>query len=371
VSALIGSGPPQTSYDVALLDLDGVVYRGAQPVAGAAAALAAARAAGMRLAFVTNNALREPGEVAAKLAGVGVPAEAADVVTSAQAAARMLAERLDVGAPVLVCGGVGLRTAVEQAGLVPVASAEDRPAAVVNGFDPTLDYPRLAEAALAIRSGALWVASNLDLTVPAERGLLPGAGSLVALLRAATGKEPLVAGKPERALHEESVARTGARRPLVVGDRLDTDIEGGNRADTPTLLVLTGVATLADVLRAGPVQRPALLGRDLAALARAHPAVEAVESPAATGAAHAATCGAWRASAQDGCLSWQGVASADGHAEHAGERDELDPLRAALVAGWAATDAGRPVLITVGDVPAGCDELELPASSPDANRDSS
>lgn len=371
---LDASAPLRTSYDVALLDLDGVVYRGAQAIAGAADALAAARAAGMRLAFVTNNALRQPEEVAEKLAGVGVPAEPDDVVTSAQAAARMLAERLDPGARVLVCGGGGLRTAVRRAGLALVQSADDDPAAVVNGFDPTLDYERMAEAALAIRHGALWVASNLDLTVPAERGLLPGAGSIVALLRAATDRQPLVAGKPERALHEESVARSVARRPLVVGDRLDTDVEGGNRARTPTLLVLTGVATLADLLAAGGLHRPTFLGRDLAALGRSQPGARLERE--AGGTSPAASCGDWRAQVQDGCLCWeQRGEPADGSTPDGStpdgsvpgdsapdSSDGLDPVRAALAAAWAAADAGHPVHAVTGDVPSGCDELGLPPS---------
>jgi len=352
----------QTSFDVVLLDLDGVVYRGAQAVAGAADALAAARTAGMRLAFVTNNALREPADVAARLAGLGVPAEPDDVVTSAQAAARVLAEWLPSGAAVLVCGGAGLRTAVEQAGLRVVVSADDSPAAVVNGFDPTLDYERLAEASLAIRRGAWWVASNLDLTVPAERGLLPGAGSIVALLRAATGCEPLVAGKPERALHEESIMRTGATRPLVVGDRLDTDIEGANRAATPSLLVLTGVATLADVLRADKIHRPTFIARTLAALAAAQP-VAALDTQAAE---HAATCGGWRAVAKDGTLCWDRIEGAIGQGcgpAEASAADELDPVRAGLQAAWAAADAGQPVRRSSGALPPGCAEFGLRADS--------
>ncbi len=354
MSPLKASGVLQTSYDVALLDLDGVVYRGAEAVAGAADALAAARAAGMRLAFVTNNALREPADVATKLEGAGVPAGADDVVTSAQAAARVLADRLEPEAAVLVCGGAGLRTAVERAGLRAVVSADDAPAAVVNGFDPTLDYERLAEASLAIRGGAWWVASNLDLTVPAERGLLPGAGSIIALLRAATGCEPLVAGKPERALHEESILRTGATKPLVVGDRLDTDIEGANRRTTPSLLVLTGVATLADVLRADEIQRPTFIARTLAALAAPQPAVDLQRQAGE----HAATCGGWRAVAHDGTLCWDRVEDSAEPAA-AGRFDELDPVRAGLQAAWAAADAGHPVAASVGAVPPGCDELGL------------
>ena len=227
-------------FDVALLDLDGVVYRGPEPVVHAAEALAAARAAGMRLSFVTNNALRPPDEVAARIRAAGVDAEPKDVATSAQAAATLLAEQLPAGGKVLVAGGEGLRQAVRERGLVPVARADEAPLAVVTGYDPELTYARLAEAVLAIFAGAVWIASNTDVTVPTERGLLPGAGAIVAFISAATKVTPQVAGKPERALHEEATRRSGAQRPLVVGDRLDTDIEGANGVGAPSLLVLTG-----------------------------------------------------------------------------------------------------------------------------------
>ncbi len=280
VDALSGSATPLAEvFDVALLDLDGVIYRGSDAVPHAAEALQAAQEAGMRLAFVTNNALRPPGAVADKLTGMDVPAETSDVVTSAQAAARMLAERLDEGSRVLVTGGAGLRQAVSERGFVPVDSADEDPAAVVQGYDPELTYERLCEAALAIRAGRLWIASNLDSTVPAERGLLPGAGSFVALLRTATEKTPLVAGKPERALHEESIRRTDAKHPLVIGDRLDTDIEGAVRAGTPSLLVLTGVVDSAAAVAAPAGQRPSFLGSDLRALLRPAPDVDVETEP--------------------------------------------------------------------------------------------
>ncbi|HEY8480146.1 MAG TPA: HAD hydrolase-like protein, partial [Spirillospora sp.] len=217
------------AYDVALLDLDGVVYVGRRPVPAAAESLAKARAAGQRLAFVTNNASRTPSAVAALLTEVGVPAEADDVVTSAQAAARLLAERLPAGSEVLVVGGMGLRHAVRAQGLRPVSTAAGRPAAVVQGYDPNLGYGLLAEGTKAVATGALFVGSNGDLTIPGPDGPPhPGNGSLLRVIAAATGVEPIVTGKPERPLHQESVRRTGAERPLVVGDRLDTDIEGAH-----------------------------------------------------------------------------------------------------------------------------------------------
>jgi ribonucleotide monophosphatase NagD (HAD superfamily) len=246
---------------------------------------------------------------------------------------------------VLVTGGAGLRQAVTERGLNPVDSADDDPAAVVQGYDPDITYARLCEAALAIRGGCLWVASNLDSTVPAERGLLPGAGSLVALLRTATDREPLVAGKPERTLHEESVRRTAAQRPLVVGDRLDTDIEGAVRANTPSLLVLTGVVEPRDVLNAPSGRRPSFLGADLRALLSPAPDV-VIDGTSAT-------CGTWCCEVSDGRLRW----SPSGTAEASNSDDGLDALRAACAAAWAARDEGQEIVGTAGDVPDGCREL--------------
>lgn len=311
--------PLAAGYDVGLFDLDGVLYLGPEPVPHAAAALAQARTAGLRATFVTNNASRTPAAVASHLRELGIPAAPGDVVTSAMAVARVLTEVLATGAPVLVAGAEGLRQEVRAAGFRLVSSVDEGPAAVAQGYDPTIDYPRLAEAALAIHRGAFWVAANADATVPTPRGPLPGMGSLVALIATATGRHPVIAGKPEAALHAESIRRSGAERPLVIGDRLDTDIEGANRAGVPSLLVLTGVSGPADLLAAAPIYRPTFLGADLRALADAHPAAEA------------GRCGGWRASREDGALML------------AGAGEPLDALRAACSFSWAALDAGRPV----------------------------
>ena len=233
--------PLSQVYDVALLDLDGVVYLGDAAVPGAPQALAKAADAGMRLAYVTNNSSRTPSAIAAQIASFGVPATSADVVTSAQAAATLLAGRLEPGSAVLVVGGNGLRAAVRERGFRPVTTALERPAAVVQGFAPGIGYSLLCEGALAVQDGAWFVASNGDATMPTGRGRQPGNGALSQVIVYATGKQPVVAGKPEPPLHAEAVARTGARHPLVVGDRLDTDIEGAVRAGAPSLLVLTGV----------------------------------------------------------------------------------------------------------------------------------
>lgn len=250
-------------HDCLLLDLDGTVFRGHAPTAGAVQTLASVPS---RSLFVTNNASRSAGEVAAHLTELGFTATPDDVVTSAQSAARLLGQYLAPGAKVLVVGTDALAAEVEAVGLQPVRLFADEPLAVVQGLSMTIGWPELAEAALAIRAGALWVTSNLDLTLPTERGLLPGNGSLVAALRAATGQEPLVAGKPAPGLMFDALARGDFDSPLVVGDRLDTDIAGANAAGLPSLMVLTGVNSARDAVHAHPDQRPTYIGTDLRSL---------------------------------------------------------------------------------------------------------
>jgi HAD superfamily hydrolase (TIGR01450 family) len=323
---LRASGEPlDAAYDVALLDLDGVVYIGGAAIPGAAQALHKAEASGMRLAYVTNNAFRTPAAVAALLTSLGVPAAAQDVVTSAQAAARLLAERLPAGSPVLVIGGTGLRMALRERGLRPVSTAADKPRAVVQGFAPDVSYSTLAEGGLAVRAGALFVASNADLTIPGRHGIAPGNGSLIQVIATATGIQPLVAGKPEPPLHRESVLRTGAAHPLVVGDRLDTDIEGAHRAGTDSLLVLTGVTRPADVVLAPPSQRPTYLAEDLAGLLEPHPGPEKITAEEPGGY----SCGGWTAHRDGDRL------------ELTGQGERIDGLRALCAAAWAG-DADGP-----------------------------
>jgi glycerol 3-phosphatase-2 len=309
--------PLASAYDVALLDLDGVVYIGTSAVAGAADSLAKAKAGGIRVAFVTNNASRTPSAIAAQLAGLGVPADAADVITSAQAGARLLAERLEPGAAVLVVGGMGLRAAVRERGFRPVSVASERPAAVIEGYAPDLSYSLLAEGALAVQAGALFVVSNADKTLPTARGRQPGNGAMSRVIATAAGQEPLVAGKPEPPLHAEAVARTGASRPLVVGDRLDTDIEGAVRVGADSMLVLTGVTRPLDAVLAPPHQRPSYLAPDLSGLLVSHPPVVRADG--------GYRCGAWHA-------RWQ----AAGRLVLGGGGDPIDGLRALCAAAWSA-----------------------------------
>jgi glycerol-1-phosphatase len=321
---LRGSPEPLTSrYDVALLDLDGVVYIGGAAVPGAAEALAKAAAAGMRLAFVTNNASRTPSAVAAQLTGLGVPARAEEVITSAQAAARLLAARLPAGAPVLVVGGIGLRVAVRERGLRPVSVASERPAAVVQGYAPGIDYSLLAEGGLAVADGAWYVASNADLTLPSARGRQPGNGSLIQVIATATGRQPVIAGKPEPPLHAEAVARTGAKRPLVVGDRLDTDIESAVRSGADSLLVLTGVTRPIDVVLAPERHRPTYLAEGLGGLLVGHPAVIRDD-------------GGFR------CQGWQARWRDARELDVSGSGAAIDGLRTVCAAVWSAGPAPAP-----------------------------
>jgi glycerol 3-phosphatase-2 len=306
-------------YDAALVDLDGVVYVGDHAVPGAAAAVDAVRERGMRVVFVTNNASRTPDAVAERLRGLGVPADAGDVVTSAQAVGTMLAERFAGGSPVLVVGAEGLLAEVRRAGMRPVSSADDRPVAVVQGYGPDVSWRALAEAAVAVRRGATWIASNADRTLPSSRGQLPGNGALVNAVRCAVDVDPLVAGKPCPPLHREAVRRVAATRPLVVGDRLDTDIEGARNVGCDSLLVLSGVTDLPEAAAAPPGRRPTYLGTDLSALLGPAPKVSTD--------GERATCRGATAR-----LAGERVV-ADG--------DPDDARRASLALCWALADSGQ------------------------------
>ena len=259
-----------TMHDVALLDLDGVVYVGEHAVPGAADALMGARAAGMRLAFVTNNAGRPPEEVAAHLTALGIPATPEEVVTSAQAGADLLAEALPPMAPVLAVGGSGVALALARAGLDPLRADDPNAGdarAVLQGFGRDVAWTDLAAAALAVQRGATWILTNPDVTLPVPGGRAPGNGSLARAVEAAAGRAPdAIAGKPHPTLMRASIDRAHAKTPLVVGDRLDTDIEGAVRTGVPSLLVLTGITDVATLLHARPGERPDYIGVDLAAL---------------------------------------------------------------------------------------------------------
>jgi glycerol 3-phosphatase-2 len=241
-----------------------------------------------------------------------VPADPEDVVTSAQAAARLLADKLPPKARILVIGSTALRLAVRERGLTPVSTAADEPAAVVQGYGPGIGYGILAEGGLAVRKGALFVGTNADSTLPGPRGIQPGNGSLLQVIAYATGTSPIIAGKPEPPLHRESVIRTGAKNPLVVGDRLDTDIEAAHRA-----VVLTGVSHPADAVLAPPRQRPTYIAETLDALLEEYPDVTRTDD--------GVNCGGWTAARDEtGQLTLRGSGKA------------IDGLRALAVAAWAS-----------------------------------
>lgn len=264
-------------YDALLFDLDGTVYRGEHAVDGAADAVRAAHEAGVAVRFITNNASRGPDEVAGHLTGLGIHAEPKEVSTSAQAAARVLADRVSstvrsavggkVGGKVLVIGSPALVHEVQLVGLTPTSTADHTVEAVVQGLNMDTGWRDLAEACLAINAGALWVACNIDPTLPTERGLLPGNGSLVAALQTATGREPVVAGKPATPLLDEAMRSANAKHALVIGDRLDTDIAGAVAAGLDSLLVFSGVTTAAELL--GSDTRPTYLAEDVRAVTEA------------------------------------------------------------------------------------------------------
>jgi HAD superfamily hydrolase (TIGR01450 family) len=262
-------------YDAVLLDLDGTVYRGAEVIPGAPEAIERVRRAGKGVRFVTNNASRSPEEVAGQLIDLGIPVAASEVRTSAQAAAAVLAQRLAPGAVVLVVGAEALAAEVRGVGLEPVGEAAPEVDAVVQGLSKSIGWRELSEAVLAVRAGAFWVACNADLTLPTERGQVIGNGALVAAVAVATGARPVVAGKPNRPLMEQ--ARGDAERPLVVGDRLDTDIAGAAAAEMDALLVLSGVSQAVDLLATD--LRPRYIALDVIALTEPAADLEVADAP--------------------------------------------------------------------------------------------
>ncbi|MFJ8691085.1 HAD-IIA family hydrolase [Micromonospora wenchangensis] len=286
-------------YDLVVFDLDGVIYLIDRPIPGAVEALGALRAEGRSVAFATNNASRRSSEVADLLTGIGVPAEPAEVLTSAAASAELLRDRLPAGAAVLVVGAEALRAEISAVGLTPVDRADAAPVAVVQGYGPQVGWVDLAEASVAIRAGATWVATNTDRTLPSGRGPLPGNGSLVAALRHALDRAPdVVVGKPEPALFTTAARRAGTGRTLVVGDRLDTDIEGARRAGLDSLLVLTGVSDVPELLGAPEQRRPTHVAADLAGL---------FDPTAVVRVPGAAQAGGWSAAAVDGAVELRGA----------------------------------------------------------------
>ena len=267
---------PLDDVDAVLSDLDGVVYAGPGPLPYAVESLTRAGET-RRLGYITNNASRRDSDVADHLRELGLTAtQPDDVVTSPQAAMRLLRERVTPGATVLVVGGDGLVFELEKAGYRVTRSADDAPAAVVQGFAPDVCWVHLAEAAYALalpedEGGIPWIATNTDWTIPQARGVAPGNGTLVSAVHTAVGRLAVVAGKPERPIFDEAVARFGARHPLFIGDRLDTDIAGAQAAGIESVLVLTGIDRPKHVLAAPSTSRPTFIVGDLRELHEPYP----------------------------------------------------------------------------------------------------
>ncbi len=393
-------------FDGIVCDLDGVIYRGHRAVPHAAESLSAALAAGVRVVFATNNASRSPDEVAAHLETLGLPGPGSRVVTSAQAGARYVAQRAPAGSRVLAIGGPGVSLALSEVGLVPVraqmssreaavtlvqaklpravphavsaslqpaVSASLQPAAsdslqppapaspqqavragrpdgavvaVLQGYGALVAWADLAEAAYAVQAGALWVATNIDSTLPTDRGMAPGNGALVGAVRQAVNADPVVVGKPHTPLYELSVSVLGTsiERTLAIGDRLDTDIVGAIAAGMDSLFVFGGVHGWVDVARAEEDSRPRYIATDLRSLLVGYS--EPVQD---LGDASRWVCGKAQASVSG---------SGDLIVSQAGALNER--LRAALAALWQARDArGQQVDPRSGDGAALSDELEL------------
>ena len=377
-------------FDGIVCDLDGVIYRGHRAVPHATESLSAALAAGVRVVYATNNASRSPDEVAVHLETLGLPGPGSRVVTSAQAGARHLAQHVPAGSRVLAIGGPGVCLALSEAGLVPVraqessqeaaqtaaqanapgviqhaapassqhaAPASSRPGApagrpdgavvaVLQGYGAQVGWTDLAEAAYAVQAGALWVATNIDSTLPTDRGLAPGNGALVGAVRQAVNADPVVVGKPHTPLYELSVSvlGTSVERTLAIGDRLDTDIKGAITAGLDSLFVFGGVDGWADVARAEEGSRPRYIATDLRSLHAGYS-----EPAQDLGDASRWVCGKAQASVSE---------SGDLIVSQAGGLNER--LRAALAALWHAGDSrGQLVDPRSGDGAALSDELEL------------
>ena len=274
---------PLAGIDLVLADLDGVIYRGPTALPFAVDSMNSIPAS-VKVAYVTNNASRTDVSVAAHLTELGLSVAPNDVVTSPQAAVGILKHTVEPGSVILVIGGDGLVDEVTKAGFVVTRSALDSPAAVIQGFAPEVGWVHLAEAAFALNgdgtTGDLpWIATNTDWTIPQARGTAPGNGTLVSAVHTAVGRLPVVAGKPEIAIFTEATSRFGSEAALMIGDRLDTDILGANRAGIPSVLVLTGIDGPKQVLAALEQERPTFILDDLRGLHEPYPVTVTQEIP--------------------------------------------------------------------------------------------
>lgn len=305
-----------------MCDLDGVVYHGPNPIPGAADALGTLGA--RPVLFATNNASRTADAVAAHLRDLGIDATREQILTSATAGARVLADGLAPGTEVLAVGGSGVTEAILEVGLRPVRPHDcgsSYPEAVLQGYGLEVTASDLAVASYAVAQGARWVATNTDAALPTERGTAPGNGTLVAAVATATGKEPEVVGKPGPLMYEQAAAAAGLRpeQMVGVGDRLETDIAGAKAAGMLAATVLTGVHGPADLAAAPRAMRPDFVLADLADLHRAYRPTERVND-------REFRCGRGRAQWVDDALVTEGAG--------------LETLRAALGLLWHRLDNG-------------------------------
>ena len=323
-------------YDTALFDLDGVIYLGPSAVDGAAEGVAALRERGVRIGYVTNNAARPPRVVVDQLNSLGVSAELGDVVTSAQAGARMLAENLPAGSKVLILGTDALAAEVRAVGLEPVSSSTDAPVAVIQGYHPSLPWSLFDQGFLAIQNGAAWYVTNSDSTRPTDHGLVAGAGAQIAALKFLTKLDPPEAGKPCPPLLHETVRRLDAKRPIFVGDRIDTDVMGANAVEMDSLLVFTGAHGKHDLWVAPANGRPTAIGYDLRALLAPARVAEVTDS--------GVRCGAVEVSLVDGVPKVTSEVPAD-------LEGQLDGVWAALQLAWRHPGLDPAVLDVFDQVP--------------------
>jgi glycerol-1-phosphatase len=341
-------------YDGIVCDLDGVIYRGHEAVPHAVESLLSALSTGVHVVYATNNASRSPAEVAAHLDALGLPGPGSRVVTSAQAGARHVAQRCPRGSRVLAVGGPGVFLALQEAGLFPVSAqataVQATPSggpliAVLQGFGADVAWSDLAEAAYAVQAGALWVATNIDSTLPTDRGIAPGNGALVGAVRQAVSVDPVVVGKPHTPLYELSVSVLGTSiaRTLAIGDRLDTDIAGATAAGMESLFVFGGVHGWVDVVGAERAARPHYVATDLRSLHSAY--AEPVQDIQDSSRWVCGEARAWVSAPGDLVVSRTGALN--------------ERLRAALAALWHAGDArGCPMDPRRGDGAALSDELD-------------
>ena len=259
-----------SGYDSVLADLDGVIYEGGKAIEHAVQSINKLTDQRIKVGYVTNNSSRKPETIAAQIADYGIAVSPDDVVSSGQTGVELLSTLVPAGSKVLVVGGEGLRTYTEAGGFVLVNDSTEKPDAVIQGFAPDVSWKHLSEAAYSIQNGAKWVATNQDWTIPQERGLAPGNGTLVSAVHTAVGQLPLVAGKPEVAIFQTAIKRFGLKRPLFVGDRIDTDILGANRAGIDSALVLTGVSDAKELLSSPKDSHPTYILGDLRELFTAY-----------------------------------------------------------------------------------------------------